>query len=180
VPHPVDGRAVAAPRRVAAEPARAPSARRPPAGPLRRFVRFCLVGAVGTVVNTVVFAALSEVGLPVLAAAFLSLQAATAVNFAGSELTVFRSRRRGPRRVRALLFFAMATAGFLVTGPLLILLVSASAPPVLANVLAIGALTAVRFAVADRIIWSAGPGSLGRRASRRLPKGAEALTGGKQ
>jgi putative flippase GtrA len=170
---PVDGRAAAA-------PARAPSTRRPAIGPLRRFVRFGLVGAVGTLVNTVVFAALCGIGLPVLAAAFLSLQAATAFNFVGSESTVFRFRRRGRRRVRAVLFFAVATAGFLVTGPLLVLLISAAVPPVLANVLAIGALSVVRFAIADRIIWSSGPESLGQRASRRLPKGAEALTRGKQ
>jgi dolichol-phosphate mannosyltransferase len=123
---------------------------------LGRLTQFGLVGALGTVVNTLVFATATKNGLPSLAAAFLSMEIATGFNFALSDRTVFAGRARSPRWARMMAFFAVATAGFLVTGPLMLVLIAVSVPPVVANLLAIGALMVVRFVIADRFIWAAG------------------------
>jgi dolichol-phosphate mannosyltransferase len=123
---------------------------------LGRLTQFGLVGALGAVVNTLVFTTATKNGLPGLAAAFLSMEIATGFNFALSDRTVFAGRARSSRWVRMMAFFAVATAGFLVTGPLMLVLIAVSVPPVVANLLAIGALTVVRFAIADRVIWTVG------------------------
>lgn len=141
-----------------------------PTTTVQRLVRFALVGAAGTVVNTLVFAAATESGLEYLSAAFLSMEIATSFNFAMSERIVFVGHGGGRRWVRFVMFIAAATLGFLVTGPLMMTLIAVSVPPVLANLLAIGALMAVRFLVADRIIWRSGRRSeLARRQDSPSP-----------
>src|SRR5205823_1910786 len=102
-----------------------------------RLVRFGLVGAAGMLVNATVFAAATETGLPALAAAFLSMEVATGFNFAVSERAVFAGRAHGRRWVRATAFFALATAGFLVTGPLMVAFLAAGMVPLPADLLAI-------------------------------------------
>ena len=124
---------------------------------LGRLIRFGLVGALGTVLNTLVFTTATGNGLPTLGAAFLSMEIATGFNFAVSDRTVFAGRARSPRWARTPAFFAVATAGFLVTGPLMLALIAVSVPPVAANLVAVGALVLLRFVIADRLIWTAGP-----------------------
>jgi putative flippase GtrA len=149
-----DRRALAVARHVAAACSAVSACRS--GGLARRFIRFGVIGAGGMVVNTILFAAATEFRLSPLAAAFLSMEIATAFNFIVLEKTVFQGRGHGWRWARMMSFFGVATAGFLVTGPVMILLISGALPPVLANIAAIGSLMVVRFAIADRIIWSSG------------------------
>jgi putative flippase GtrA len=70
----------------------------------RQFVRFCVVGASGYVVNLAVYASLLEAGLGYLAAATLSFLIAASSNFVWNRLWTFgaRQQRVASQSLRAL------------------------------------------------------------------------------
>jgi Glycosyltransferases involved in cell wall biogenesis len=147
-------------------------------GAVLRLAQFGLVGAVGLAVNTAVFAAMLRAEIPYLVAAFVSTQVATGFNFVMSERVVFAGRVGGRRWVRAGVFFAIADLGFAVSGPLMLALINlAAVPPLIANVLAIGALMVARFLVADRFIWATPEVRIPRPRTVVSRRGAARLAG---
>jgi dolichol-phosphate mannosyltransferase len=130
----------------------------------RRLAGFAAVGALGVAVNTGVLALLTrDVHIWYLIASILATQIAILSNFALTERLVFR----GAQTEKSLLFrFAsyllINNTSLLISGPMLLLLVSALGMNVLlANVLSLVLLVLVRFAIADSYIW--GSKSLGLR-----------------
>jgi dolichol-phosphate mannosyltransferase len=124
---------------------------------LRRLAGFALVGALGLVVNTGALALLTrDAHAWYLIASILATQIAIISNFALTEWFVFR----GVQTDKSFLFrFAsyllINNASLLISGPLLLVLVSALGTDVLvANVLSLVLLVFGRFAIADSYIWS--------------------------
>src|SRR4051812_21882516 len=119
--------------------------------------RFGLVGATGLAVNTALMAALVEVvHLNYVLGAALATQGSTLWNFALTERWVFRgrARRRGPVQ-RLALFAAVNNAALAVRAPLLVALTAGAGLHYLAsNALALVALFALRFVLADSWIWA--------------------------
>jgi dolichol-phosphate mannosyltransferase len=133
----------------------------------RRLAEFAAVGAVGVAVNTAVLVLLMrEVHVWYLIASLVACQIAVLSNFALTERLVFR----GVRRTKSLLvrfasYLLLNDASLLISGPLLLLLVSGLGMDVLfANALTLALLVLGRFAIADSYIW--GGKSL---ATRSLP-----------
>jgi dolichol-phosphate mannosyltransferase len=125
-----------------------------------RFARFGAVGASGLVVNTVLLAVLTDVvGLFYLVSAVIATQGSTLWNFCLTERWVFADREhKRNAATRLALFFLMNNAALAVRGPLLILLTSGlGIHYVVSNVLSLVALTLVRFALADTLIWAKAP-----------------------
>ena len=126
-----------------------------------RFARFGVVGASGLVVNTLVLAALTDVaGLYYVASAAAATQVSTLWNFTLTELWVFSDREHKHSRFRRLaMFFGMNNLALALRGPILVLLTSwMGIHYLLSNILSLVALTLVRYALADALIWAkAGP-----------------------
>jgi dolichol-phosphate mannosyltransferase len=127
-------------------------------GRWRRLGGFAAVGAVGVAVNTGALALLTrDVHLWYLIASILATQIAILSNFALTEWLVFRGT--GTHAARSLRFrFAsyllINDTSLLISGPLLLLLVSAVGMDVLlANALSVVLLLVGRFAIADGYIW---------------------------
>jgi dolichol-phosphate mannosyltransferase len=125
--------------------------------------RFVAVGATGLVVNTLAFALFANVaGLHYLLAAVLATQVSTIWNFALAERWVFdgRSRRMQSRTGRFSAFLVLNNLSLLLRGPLLYVLVSLiGMGSVLANLVSLLVIFAVRFAVADSLIWGGAAGT---------------------
>jgi len=119
--------------------------------------RFGLVGTTGLAVNTALLAALVEVAhLNYVLGAALATQGSTLWNFSLTERWVFRgrSRRRGPAQ-RLGLFLAVNNAALAIRAPLLVALTAGVGLHYLAsNALALAALFALRFMLADTWIWA--------------------------
>ena len=130
-----------------------------PWGRVVRFARFGIVGASGFVVNEVALAIfVSTFGLNYLLGAIAATQVSTLWNFTLVELWAFRSTdaKRSPAH-RLLLFFMVNNAALLLRGPVLVLLTSVGGFNYLvSNLVSLGLLTVVRFAVADNWIWATG------------------------
>ncbi|MGH2428706.1 MAG: GtrA family protein [Candidatus Limnocylindria bacterium] len=121
-------------------------------------LRFGAVGASGIVVNQLAFATLTEIGsVYYLAAAIAATQASSTWNFIGTEFWAFgprRNRAAGTMLSRLLSFLAINNAALFLRVPLLWLLVSGiGIHHLIANLLTLGILFMVRFAVADGWIW---------------------------
>jgi putative flippase GtrA len=128
--------------------------------------RFILIGLTGLLVNTLLLAAITEgLGVYYLWSAVLATQGSTLWNFALTEAWVFRDRRQRPGMVlRLVLFLIMNNAALLLRGPMMYLLTdSLSIHYVLSNLISLGALMAVRFTLADKVIWR-------KRVTRRAPR----------
>jgi dolichol-phosphate mannosyltransferase len=133
-------------------------------GRCQRLAGFAAVGTLGVAVNTGVLALLTRnLHVWYLIASILATQTAILSNFALTEWLVFR----GTHTDKSLPFrFASYTlinnTTLLISGPLLLLLVSALGMDVLlANALSLVLLVLGRFAIADSYIW--GSKSLGPR-----------------
>jgi dolichol-phosphate mannosyltransferase len=121
-----------------------------------RLARFALVGGSGVVVNMGLLALLTErFGLFYLASAIVAAETSICSNYLLSELWVFRARGSSVGLLgRFAGFFALNNAALGVSIPLLGLLVSGlHLQYLVANLIAIAALTLARFAVADALIW---------------------------
>jgi len=131
-------------------------------GRWRRLTRFAAVGALGVAVNTGVLALLTGTAhVWYLIASILATQIAILSNFALTEWLVFRGVQTNKSlRFRFASYLVINNTSLLITGPLLLLLVSALGMDLLlANVLSLLLLVLARFAIADSYIW--GSKSLG-------------------
>lgn len=123
----------------------------------REFFGFAAVGGSGIVVNTLLTALFTELfGLFYIVSATLATQGSSLWNFGLTEGWVFR--RRGLQRAqlgwRLLGFLAMNNAALLVRGPLIALFVGRlGVHYLLANLVSLFVIVALRYTVADRLIW---------------------------
>lgn len=127
-----------------------------PRGWLTRVIGFGAVGLTGLVVNTVVLWLLHHeaLQLPYLLAAALATQVSTAWLFVLTDGIVFRNRRSGTRRGRALRFFAVNNTAMLLRLPVLAALVEWAGTNVLvANALTLVLLFLARFLTVDLAIY---------------------------
>jgi dolichol-phosphate mannosyltransferase len=126
-----------------------------PSGRVGRFVGFALVGASGLAVNQIALWALTEkVGIYYLLSAILATQVSTVWNFALVERWVFVGGTEGRLR-RFGLFALMNNLWLLLRTPFLFLLTDVvGINYLLSNMLVLGAMTLVRFGIADRVIWA--------------------------
>jgi dolichol-phosphate mannosyltransferase len=123
---------------------------------IARFGRFGVVGLSGLVVNTVLLAVLADVlNVYYVAAAVLATQGSTLWNFGLTEAWVFSDRRhKRPLSHRLSMFLVMNNAALVLRIPLLFVLTSGLGVHYLvSNLISLGALTVLRFAVADTWIW---------------------------
>ena len=126
-----------------------------PGGRVGRFLGFALVGASGLVVNQVALWVFTEkLGVYYLLSAILATQISTVWNFALVERWVFDGGTDGRLR-RFGLFWVMNNSWLLLRTPLLWILTSGAHVNYLwSNALVLGAMTLVRFGIADRVIWA--------------------------
>jgi dolichol-phosphate mannosyltransferase len=119
--------------------------------------RFLVVGLLGIGVNQLLLWLIVELaGIHYLLAAILASQGSTAFNFAGVESWVFRGSGKRGLVKRFLAFDVLNSLSLLLRLPMLFVLTSGlHLHYLISNLLAIGVLTAVRFVVADRVIWKA-------------------------
>lgn len=129
-----------------------------------QFLRFCLVGGSGYVVNLVVYWALLAVGMHYLAAAAVSFLVAAANNFVWNRTWTFRARTRGwaGQGLRALLVSGLSLG---LNQLFLVALVEAGAGRVGAQAAAIVLATPFSFA-ANRLWAFAGGGTPERGAGQ--------------
>ena len=122
---------------------------------LTRGGRFLVVGLLGIGVNQFLLWAIVELtGLNYLLAAIIASQGSTAFNFAGVESWVFRGAWKPGIVKRFLAFDVLNSLALLLRLPMLFVLTSGlHVHYLVSNLLAIGVLTAVRFVVADGVIW---------------------------
>jgi putative flippase GtrA len=124
----------------------------------KRFARFGIVGASGFVVNEVALALIvSTFSVNYLVGAIAATQVSTLWNFSLVELWAFRGLDAKRSAWHRLLFFFMVNnAALLLRGPILVVLTSGLGLNYLvSNLVSLGVLTLVRFAVADNWIWAA-------------------------
>jgi len=120
------------------------------------FTLFMLVGISGLLVNTLLLALATEIfGLHYLTSALLATQGSTLWNFALTERWVFADRQRREGWVmRLVVFLLMNNLALTLRGPMLYLLTSLMGIHYLiSNLISLAALTVVRYAVADNLIW---------------------------
>jgi glycosyltransferase involved in cell wall biosynthesis len=121
------------------------------------FVRFLLVGASGLGVNTLALAAFTELaGVHPVLSAGLATQVSTLWNFGLTETWVFgkREHQRG-FLTRLMSFLVMNNAMLLLRAPIMALLVDRWAVHyILANLVSLFAMTALRYLLADKWIWN--------------------------
>ena len=133
-------------------------------------MRFVAVGISGLAVNTVFLGFFTDVfGLYYLLSAVLATQGSTLWNFALTERWVFRggSQHRHSQGRRMVMFFIVNNAALALRGPMLWVLTSAAGVHyLLSNVISLGALTIVRYVVADSWIWARQQLRGGRRTHR--------------
>jgi dolichol-phosphate mannosyltransferase len=128
-----------------------------------RFGRFGVVGATGLLVNTLLLALLAgPLGVGYIAAAILATQGSTLWNFTLTETWVFSDRRhRRSLAQRIGMFFFMNNVALPLRIPILFALTSVlGIHYLISNVLSLVALTVLRYAIADSMIWGKADGRL--------------------
>ena len=117
-----------------------------------RFARFCLVGLLGVVVNSVVlYIAHGVVGLPLLMASALAVEVAILHNFLWNERWTFGERNLS--LVRLGKFNATSLGGLLITlGALHLLVTYGRVHYLLANLVGIALASAWNFGVS--VLWT--------------------------
>ncbi|MCH7745529.1 MAG: GtrA family protein [Chloroflexi bacterium] len=122
-----------------------------------RLTSFGLVGVSGLVVNSLILAALTEIGgVHYLLSSIMSTQGSSLWNFGLCEGWVFRDKRADGRTLQRLfLFMLMNNATLLLRAPILFLLTSGlGVHYLLSNFIAISMMALVRFVMSDRWIWN--------------------------
>ena len=118
--------------------------------------KFLLVGLSGIAVNEVIYIGLVEkLAMWFVLAAILSTQVSTTWNFLGNEVWTFSGRRfAGPVMVRYVAYSAVNNSLLLLRVPMLFLFTDlAHLTPGWSNLIALGVLFVVRFAVSDGLVW---------------------------
>ena len=133
---------------------------------VERFVRFNAVGLLGFVVQLAVLWGLTRGGMHYLAATAIAVEAAALHNYWWHERWTWRERgARGWERLRRLGEFHLLNGMVSLAGNLALMRVLVGAwqvPPVVANLIAVGACSVINFALSDRVVF-------GVRRSSRLP-----------
>jgi len=93
-----------------------------PSPELTRFARFLTVGALGTVLDFSLLAALKFAGLPTLLANSISFTAGVANNFTWNSLWTFADRRNGRWQARFLQFLLVSLIGLALNNAIVLLL----------------------------------------------------------
>jgi len=126
----------------------------------QKLIRFLIVGATGLVVNTLLMYIFSNVlGIYYLLAAALSTQGSTLWNFLGTERWVFKRKNEKAKYVwlRLISFLIINNAMLLLRGPILAIFVTRMGmTPVVGNLISLVIMTALRYVIADRVIWGTG------------------------
>ena len=126
----------------------------------QKLLRFLAVGATGLLVNTLLMYFFSNIlGIFYLLAAALSTQGSTLWNFVGTERWVFKRKNEKPKYVwlRLISFFIVNNAMLLLRGPLLAIFVTRMGmTPVVGNLVSLVIMTALRYIIADKVIWGNG------------------------
>lgn len=138
---------------------------------LRTLVKFTLVGGSGYIVNLAVFAAVQALGAHHVIAATVAFLAAVGNNFHWNRRWTFNAVGTEAIHRQARRFLIVSVANFLLSLGILVLLVSAGTPALLAQAISIAAATPFAF-VGNRVWTFAETGAL-RRHARRL-RGARA------
>jgi 4-amino-4-deoxy-L-arabinose transferase-like glycosyltransferase/putative flippase GtrA len=118
--------------------------------------RFLIVGFSGIAVNELVYVGLvDKLAIWFVIAAVVSTEVSTTWNFLGNEMWAFSGRRfAGSAWIRYVAYAAMNNAFLLLRVPMLWLLTDfAHMSPAWSNLIALGALFAMRFAVSDGWVW---------------------------
>jgi 4-amino-4-deoxy-L-arabinose transferase-like glycosyltransferase/putative flippase GtrA len=118
--------------------------------------KFLIVGLSGIAVNELVYVGLvHRLAMWFVVAAIVSTEASTTWNFLGNELWAFSGRRfHGHVFVRFLAYAGMNNAFLLLRVPMLWLLTDfGHLGPASSNLIALGALFVLRFAVSDGFVW---------------------------
>ncbi len=124
---------------------------------MQSLMAFLLVGLSGIFVNmALMFVFTGLMGVNYLLSAVFATQGSTLWNFSWTDRWVFGSRSQQTLNVwqRAASFFAINNAMLLLRGPILVLLVAQLGVNYLvANLISLVALTLVRYAISDNLIW---------------------------
>ena len=118
--------------------------------------RFLIVGLTGIAVNELVYVGLvDKLAVWFVVAAIVSTQASTTWNFLGNELWAFSGRRfHGHILTRYLAYSGMNNGLLLVRVPILWLATDfGHLAPAWSNLMALGVLFVLRFAVSDGLVW---------------------------
>jgi dolichol-phosphate mannosyltransferase len=126
----------------------------------QKLIRFLGVGVTGLVVNTLLMYVFSNVlGIYYLLAAALSTQGSTLWNFLGTERWVFKRKNEKAKYVwlRLISFFIVNNAMLVLRGPILAIFVTRMGmTPVVGNLISLVIMTALRYVIADKVIWGTG------------------------
>lgn len=123
-----------------------------------RFVRFCLVGASGALVNMSILWWLRSHGISLLTAGVTATAAATTWNFFLNDAVTWRqhrSRSMGVKAARYLRYCVVTAAASLMQIALLLLLTAAGLPYLIANLCGIGAAAVWNYRTNGRWTWKA-------------------------
>ena len=127
-----------------------------PEGRASRFARFLVVGVVTLLINSLLLAFWTEVfGIYYLLSAVLATEIATLCGFCLTEFWVFRVQHsRVGRAGRMVKFFLMNNIVLILRGPLMYGFTTGLGWHYLvSNLLSVGILTLIRYALADSWIW---------------------------
>jgi dolichol-phosphate mannosyltransferase len=128
--------------------------------PHKKLLRFLTVGVTGLVVNTALMYVFAELlGIHFLIAAILATQGSTLWNFVGTEKWAFKRHDKSPKYLwlRLMSFFLVNNSMLLLRGPILAIFVTRlGMSALLGNFLSLVVLTAVRYVIADKVIWGNG------------------------
>ena len=138
------------------------------------FTRFLAVGASGLVVNNLALIVFIELmGLHYLLSAVVATQVSTLWNFSLTEAWVFRQRRTQHSILSRLVSFLLINNLLLILrGPLLALMVDQlGVHYLISNLISLGAITLLRYFMADRWIWTKASQPLSSVGHQKLAKG---------
>jgi dolichol-phosphate mannosyltransferase len=136
-----------------------------------RFLRFCLVGASGVLVNMGLLSLLVVHGLNYVIAGFMATAAATTGNFILNDRITWQERRAssfGVMTARYLQYWAVTGASTIVQVGCLALLTLSGLPYWLANLVGIGGAAVWNFSANGRWVWKPSQLAVARTISRTI------------
>jgi dolichol-phosphate mannosyltransferase len=146
-----------------------------------RFLRFCVVGGSGVVVNLTLLWALTEAGIYYLTSGIAGIAAGTTWNFLLNDAFTWRDRRSRSLRRKAwryLQYWAVTGVGSALQIALLFLLTTAGLPYLLSSLAGIGAAVAWNFRINGRWTWRSSRPPITRTVYDRIPGAVEVAGSG--
>lgn len=120
---------------------------------LQHFIKFGVVGAIGTVVNEGLLILIKSRGVYFLTAGAISIEVSILSNFVLNDLWTFRDRRSGKAEVRLVKFNALMLAGLAVNLAVLYEGVDLGMTPEVANLVGIAVAFVLRYALSVKYAW---------------------------